>query len=63
MFLPPNTFAAHAASLRARGRRQRVTTVVSLRKVLRVAIVLTMSFLCWIGIGCFAFELFQLAGH
>jgi len=25
--------------------------------------VLMMSFLCWLGIGCFAFEMFQLVGH
>lgn len=37
--------------------------VLSLRKILRLAIVLTMSFLCWIGIGCFAFEIMQLAAH
>jgi hypothetical protein len=37
--------------------------VLSLRKILRFAIVLTMSFLCWIGIGCFAFEMMQLAAH
>jgi hypothetical protein len=35
----------------------------SLRKILRLAIVVTMSFLCWIGIGCFAFEMMQLAGR
>ncbi len=34
---------------------------LSLRKVLRLAIVLMMSFLCWLGIGCFALEMLQLA--
>jgi hypothetical protein len=35
----------------------------SLRKILRLAIVLMMSFVCWMGIGCFAFEMMQLAGR
>lgn len=38
-------------------------SALSPRKILRLAIVLTMSFLCWIGIGCFAFEMMQLAGR
>jgi hypothetical protein len=38
-------------------------TDVSPRKILRVAVVLAMSFLCWMGVGCFAFEMFQLAGR
>jgi len=36
---------------------------VSPRKILRLTVVLMMSFLCWLGIGCFAFEMFQLVGH
>jgi hypothetical protein len=36
---------------------------LSSRKILRLAIVLTMSFLCWLGIGCFALEMVQLAAR
>jgi hypothetical protein len=36
---------------------------ISSRKILRLAIVLTMSFLCWMGVGCFAVEMLQLAGR
>jgi hypothetical protein len=44
-------------------RRKSWMTGLSPRKIVRVAIVLMMSFLCWIGIGCFAFEMLQLAGR
>ena len=49
----------------ARKRRRAMSWVreVSPRKILRLAIVLTMSFLCWMGIGCFAVEMLQLAGR
>jgi len=48
---------------RTRSQRGGRTANVSLRKVFRLALVLVMSFLCWIGVGCFAFEMLQLASR
>jgi hypothetical protein len=60
---PQNTFSSKVAASNARWRRKGWAANVSLRKVLRLAIVLAMSFLCWLGVGCFAFEMLQLAGR
>jgi hypothetical protein len=56
-------FAGVPARMRPRRRRKGWMTGWSPRKIVRVAIVLLMSFLCWMGIGCFAFEMLQLAGR
>ncbi len=58
-----NTFSFMVSASNARSRRRGGAASVSLRKVFRLAIVLVMSFLCWIGVGCFAFEMLQLAGR
>jgi hypothetical protein len=58
-----NTFPGSAPTVHAGRRRESWMTDVSPRKVLRVAVVLAMSFLCWMGVGCFAFEILQLAGR
>jgi hypothetical protein len=58
-----NTFTPRIVASNARRRRRGWAADVSLRKVCRLAIVLAMSFLCWIGLGCFAFEVVQLAGR
>jgi len=58
-----NTFAGVPTRMRPRRRRKSWMTGLSPRKIVRVAIVLMMSFLCWMGIGCFAFEMLQLAGR
>ncbi len=60
--LHQHTFSGTPSRVRPR-RRQNWMTDVSPRKILRVAVVLAMSFLCWMGVGCFAFEMFQLAGR
>jgi hypothetical protein len=57
------TFSSKTASSNARWRRKGWGANVSLRKIFRLAIVLAMSFLCWLGVGCFAFEVLQLAGR
>jgi len=58
-----NTFTSNLFELSAGHRRQGRAANVSPRKVFRLAIVLMMSFLCWIGVGCFAFEVVQLAAR
>jgi hypothetical protein len=58
-----NTFSTDASARHARRRKKSWVTGISPRKILRLAIVLTMSFLCWMGVGCFAFEMLQLAGR
>jgi len=58
-----DTFSRSAPRLMITRRRESWISRVSLRKVLRLAIVVIMSFMCWIGLGCFAFEMFQLAGR
>jgi hypothetical protein len=58
-----NTFTGPNRVARNRRRPKRWATDISPRKILRVAIVLTMSFLCWMGIGCFAVEMVQLAAR
>jgi hypothetical protein len=58
-----NTFSKASRGMRPGRRRKSWMTGLSPRKIVRVAIVLMMSFLCWIGIGCFAFEMLQLAGR
>jgi hypothetical protein len=63
MFRQQNTFSSKAAASNAGWRRNGWRANVSLRKVFRLAIVLAMSFLCWLGVGCFAFEVLQLAGR
>jgi hypothetical protein len=63
MLRQQNTFTTTAPASHARSQRRRPTANVSLRKVFRLALVLVMSFLCWIGVGCFAFEVLQLAGR
>jgi hypothetical protein len=55
--------AARQTDRRTRPAARRSVDAWSLRKILRLTIVLTMSFLCWMGIGCFAFEMMQLAGR
>jgi hypothetical protein len=32
-------------------------------KILRLAFILTISGVCWLGVGCVALELLQLAAH
>jgi hypothetical protein len=63
MFRQQNTFSPIAPLRNAHSLRRGSTANVSLRKVFRLAIVLVMSFLCWIGVGCFAFEMLQLASR
>ncbi len=63
MFRQQNTFSSEAAGPNGRWRRKGWAANVSLRKVFRLAIVLAMSFLCWLGLGCFAFEMLQLAAR
>jgi hypothetical protein len=63
MFHHVNTFTRKAFGSQTHRRKKSWTSGISPRKVLRLAIVLVMSFLCWIGLGCFAFEMLQLAGH
>jgi len=58
-----NTFSSRGTASNGRWRRKGWAANVSPRKVFRLAIVLAMSFLCWIGVGCFAFEVLQLAGR
>jgi hypothetical protein len=36
---------------------------LSFRKIARLTLVLAMSFACWLGVGCFAIEVLQLAAH
>jgi hypothetical protein len=60
---PQNTFTPRIAPSNAHRRRKGGAANVSLRKVFRLAIVLVMSFLCWMGLGCFAFEMLQLAAR
>jgi hypothetical protein len=36
---------------------------LSVRKIVRLGIVLAMSVVCWLGVGCVALELLQLATH
>jgi hypothetical protein len=55
--------AASKTDRRMRRPGRRSVDAWSPRKILRLTIVLTMSFLCWMGIGCFAFEMMQLAGR
>jgi len=57
-----NTFTAIRV-IESRRHTQSWITGISPRKILRVAIVLTMSVLCWLGVGCFAVEMFQLVGR
>ncbi|HSY36560.1 MAG TPA: hypothetical protein VK814_12470 [Acidobacteriaceae bacterium] len=63
MFQRQDPFSSSAPASNARLRRNRAAANVSLRKVFRLAIVLAMSFLCWLGLGCFAFQMLQLAGR
>lgn len=56
-------FAEVPARMRPRRRRKSWMTGLSPRKIARLAIVLLMSFLCWMGIGCFVVEMLQLAGR
>ena len=63
MFSHQNTFSLKLVTSNTDWRRKSRAANVSPRKVLRLAIVLMMSFLCWIGVGCFAFEVVQLAAR
>jgi hypothetical protein len=63
MFHTMSTLHRGTFPSQARRRKRRSTSVLSPKKILRLTIVLTMSFLCWIGVGCFAFEMVQLAGR
>jgi len=63
MFEHENTFTRKVFDVHARRPKQSQTPGISPRKVLRLAIVLLMSFLCWLGVGCFAVEMLQLAGR
>jgi hypothetical protein len=63
MFREQNTFSSKTAESNERWRRKGWSSNVSPRKVFRLAIVLAMSFLCWMGLGCFAFEMLQLAAR
>ncbi len=36
---------------------------LSVRKILRLGVVLALSAVCWLGVGCVALELLQLATH
>jgi hypothetical protein len=56
-----NTFTHHPAPTRKRSAAK--ATGISVRKIGRLAIVLFMSFLCWLGVGCVALEVVQLAGR
>jgi len=58
-----NEISARLPRLNPRLRKKSGAAGFSYRKILRVAIVLTMTFLCWLGVGCFAFEVVQLAGR
>jgi hypothetical protein len=58
-----NAFPKMPTKLRLRRRSKSWLAEVSPQKILRLTVVLMMSFLCWLGIGCFAFEMFQLVGH
>jgi hypothetical protein len=58
-----NKLSVRLPRLMAPRRKKRWAAGLSYRKILRVAIVLTMTFLCWLGVGCFAFEIAQLAGR
>lgn len=42
---------------------RRLMRDLSVRKIVRLAIILTMSGVCWLGVGCIALELLQLAAH
>ena len=58
-----NTFTSLPPALHQNRRSRHSSARLSLRKIVRLAIVLMMSALCWMGIGWFALEVFQLAGH
>jgi hypothetical protein len=58
-----NTFAPTLVALRTDWKQPSWAVTVSPRKVFRLAIVLMMSFLCWLGVGYFAFEVVQLAAR
>ena len=36
---------------------------LSVRKIVRLGIVLVLSAVCWLGVGCLALEMMQLATH
>ncbi len=63
MFRHQEAFSRDTAAFTTRRRKKRWMTGLSPRKIVRVAVVLTMSFLCWMGVGCFAVEMIQLAGR
>jgi len=63
MFEYANTFTRKPFGSKESRRKTSWGGGISPRKVLRLAIVLVMSFLCWLGVGCFAVEVLQLAGR
>jgi hypothetical protein len=63
MFRQRNTFSPRLVASSTPWNHTSSAANVSTRKIFRLAIVLTMSFLCWLGVGCFAFEVVQLAAR
>jgi hypothetical protein len=58
-----NTFTDRPAGRRVLRRRERLTTGQSARIVFRVALVLALSCLCWIGVGWVAFTMYRLVAR
>jgi hypothetical protein len=58
-----NTFSFDPVGLNVRRPRKSGRAPVSLRKILRVVIVLAASTLCWAAIGWFTFQIYRLAAH